>query len=259
MVFCQRFILLMMVFYTHSSSASILSPWRYLMQYQLGIDVGETNDIANFNFDAHESDYNHADFCEDKEDFPELNECSIPFTQKSSNFGVFLEQPFKRQGLWHLDWDISFALRSFTGKFKREEDTPEEAAALPIRDVNLNYYGIGSRIYVTLGITPKKWPELLVSLGPTGEAMFGSAEFNDEEFKSESAIRRSRIGELGSYISIDLVFFRFKKGYAGLVFWRHSGQNDVQEGQLIPKEYETFQNLNLTLDRNFSGFKILFK
>ena len=249
------------LFISQAALADILSPWRYIKRYQLGVSVGNTNDQVNFNFDSDPNTYTDPDFCKEDETDPTVHNCSIDFNQSSSNFAIFLEQPFKRRGFWHIDWDISIGLQGFSGEFKREEDDPNliRNPQIPIDDVNVSYYGIGTRIYMTVGVTPRKWPEVLLSFGPTGEAMFGKASFNGETYSANAAVRRSSIGSIFSFASLDIVFFRFKKGYFGLVHWWHNGDNDVQEGELVPNDLDSLKNLNLTFRRNFIGFKLLLK
>ena len=48
--------------------ASILSPWNYIKQYQLGIDVGTTSDTATFNFDIDPATYSDTENCTSIED-----------------------------------------------------------------------------------------------------------------------------------------------------------------------------------------------
>lgn len=243
--------------------ASILSPWNYIKQYQLGIDVGTTSDTATFNFDIDPATYSDTENCKASERNAGLNTCNLTFAKpQSSNYGVFLEQPFKRKGFWHIDWDISFAFRSFSGEFSYGEDETEEARvdpdSLPIKDVVLNYYGITSRLYLTFGITPKTWPEILISVGPTGEVFGGNASFNGKDYKEKVTIRRSQV--LGfSYVSLDIVFWRFGKGYFGFTMWNHQGKDDVEEGNLLPPDEAPFSDLGVTMSRNFFGLKLLLK
>lgn len=239
------------------SLGSILTPWKYIKQYQLGIDVGETSDRAVFGFDIHPTIYNDTENCTLSDEANGMNTCSLTFNKSSSNYGIFLEQPFKRKGFWHVDWDISFALRSFSGDFEAPENV--EKTTLPIQDVSLNYYGATTRLYATVGMTPKKWPEILISFGPTGEVFGGSAEFNGKKYPTKYTIRRSQVLNLFSYYSLDIVFLRFGKGYFGFTVSQHEGKDDVQEGRLLPEEDDLFTDLNVTMSRSFFGFKLLFK
>ena len=235
---------------------SILAPWKYIKQYQLGIDVGDIDDRATFSFDIEPGIFSDERFCESSERNLGLNKCDLVFQKKSSNYGIYLEQPFKRSGFWHLDWDVSFALRTFSGEFAVEEGV--EPNELPIKDVLLDYYGITARLYVTFGITPKKWPEVLVSIGPTGEIFGGRASFNGKSFPNQFTIRRSRV--LGiPYYSVDIVFWRFGKGYFGFTGWIHEGKDDVQEGRLLPQDEKPFTDFNVTMSRSFIGLKLLLK
>jgi hypothetical protein len=253
LVFCQ----------SSQAFADLLSPWHYIKNYQLGFDVGERRDSAQLGFEIDRNTY-YDETCSPVENSRNLVRCVHEFEDDHSGYGIFIEQPFKRRGLWHFDYDISFDLRIVDAKLTPVRQAQIEQKAeknIPVRDVRLHLYSLVALPYVTLGITPEKWPELLVSLGPTGEMVWGSVNINDTRYQTaeRGVFRRSSVSSILSYMQLNLVLRRFGKGYIGLTMSHTQGDDHVQDGEILPETIDNMSNLSLRLNKEFFGVKVLLK
>ena len=238
------------------AQADLLSPWHYIKNYQLGFDVGERRDSAEIGFDINRGNYSDVN-CE-----PLPNNqvhCVHKFENNSSGYGVFIEQPFKRRGLWHFDYDISFDLRILDSKLHYSGERDQNK--VPVNDMRLHLYSLIAMPYVTLGITPKDYPELLFSLGPTGEMVWGSVNINDTRYQTaeRGVFRRSSVRSLLSYMQLNLVLRRFGKGYFALTMSQIRGDDHVQDGEILPDKIDQMTNMRLRLNKEFYGVRVLLK
>ena len=240
--------------------ASIISPWKYLMQYQLGIELGDTTDRVSLVFEPSENSYSNDKFCSNED---EKTICKIPYQQRSSNYGFFLQQPFERQGLWYINWDVSLGLKFLSGDYKLAED--DEGENVPYSQISMNALSFTIYPYIVFGITPKSfWPDLLISFSPVvGEAVFGNAKIGDDEFDFKNGVfRRTQMLSIPT-IDFDLILVRFGDGYFGLhysnlVVDSHvSSHPKIIDGDL--NELVGVDSLDLEIARNFVGFRLLFK
>lgn len=236
--------------------ADLLSPWHYIRNYQLGFDVGERRDSAEIGFDINRNTYNDEN-CEPLDN--NQVHCNHEFGNDTSGYGIFIEQPFKRRGLWHFDYDVSFDLRIVDSKLHYSGD--RDATKVPVKDMRLHLYSLIAMPYVTVGLTPKSYPEILFSLGPTGEMVWGSVNINDTRYQiaERGVFRRSSVQSLLSYMQINLVLKRFDKGYFALTMSRTQGDDHVQDGEILPEKIDQMSNLRLRLNKEFYGVKILLK
>lgn len=252
-----RILILLIAFGSSApAQADLLSPWHYIKNYQLGFDVGERRDSAEIGFDINRNTYNDAD-CEVLDN--NLVHCAHEFENDSSGYGVFIEQPFKRRGLWHFDYDISFDLRILDSKLVYSGD--KDPSRVPVKDMRLHLYSLIAMPYVTVGITPKDYPELLFSLGPNGEMVWGSVNINDTRYQiaERGVFRRSSVRSLLSFMQLNLVLKRFGNGYFALTMSQIRGDDHVQDGEILPEKIDQMTNLRLRLNKEFYGVKVLLK
>ncbi|SMF43960.1 hypothetical protein SAMN06296036_113115 [Pseudobacteriovorax antillogorgiicola] len=239
--------------------ADLLSPLKFFLDYQLGIEVGDTTDSASLRyFQAEDGPHVDSDSCDRVGESPEKTfECEIEFEQRVSNFSLFIEHPFKRRGFWHLDWDLGLSFKWLNGEFEAKDQLPSNS---PVQSIELNLYSINVRPYVTVGITPKdSWPDLLLSLGFVGEAIFGSYKFDDQSFDTDPVMRRTRVLSI-SYFELQLVFFRFGKGYLAFNLSNSQVDSSVSSSPtLLADDTLDLTEPDLALTRNFFGLKLLFK
>jgi hypothetical protein len=240
--------------------ADLLTPIEFLLDYNVGLEVGDTNDTVAFLYHQPEDgSYRDAKICESTgKAGRESLVCQLDFVQRDSNFSVFIEHPFERQGFWHLDWDVGISLKHLSGEFKSETTLPSNA---PVKQMTLNMFSLNARPYVTFGITPKEfWPDLLLSLGTTGEALFGSFELDDQRYHLKSGVfRRSRVLSF-AFWELQVVFWRFGKGYLAFNM-NHSNVTSAvsSKPEILAEESVGLPAPDLELRRNFFGLKLLFK
>ena len=240
--------------------AGLLTPLEFLLDYQLGLEVGDTTDTATFMYHQPvDGAYIDDNQCETINDGPErVYRCQQNFIKRDSNFGLFIEHPFKRQGFWHLDWDIGFSLKALSGTFEPEDENVVNGA---LDSLQLNLYSVNAQPFVTFGITPKSlWPDVLVSLGTTGELLIGSYQLNGQRYRlSSPVLRRSRVLSL-SYWRVQVVFWRFAKGYFALNLSNSRVSSSVSSKPALVEDAQPgLSEPDLELQRSFLGFQLLFK
>ena len=81
------------------ANADLLSPWHYVRNYNLGVDIGETTDYASLEFEVDPGVYRD-ESCTERSNNNVV--CEHAFVSNSDGFGVFFEQPFKKKGFWHF-------------------------------------------------------------------------------------------------------------------------------------------------------------
>lgn len=242
--------------------ADLLSPWHYIKNYQLGFDVGERRDSARLGFDVNRSIY-YDETCLPVQQTAHVR-CEHEFENSTSGYGIFIEQPFKRHGLWHFDYDLAFDLRIIDSKLSPVRAAEKEKHAdknIPVRDVRLHLYSLVALPYITVGITPQKFPELLLSIGPTGEVIWGSININGTRYQTaeRGVFRRSSVSSIMSHMQINLILKRFGKGYFGITMSHMEGDDHVQDGEILPEKIDYMSNLTLRLRKEFLGLKVLLK
>ncbi len=240
--------------------ADLLSPWKFLLDYQLGLEVGETTDTAVFIYhQPANGSYVDTNNCETINDGAErVYRCQQNFSKQDSNFGLFIEHPFKRQGLWHLDWDIGISLKALNGSFEPDVENGVNGALDSLR---LNLYSLNAQPFITFGITPQKlWPDILVSLGTTGEMLLGSYQLDGQSYQLDSpVIRRSKVLSF-SYWRLQIVFWRFAKGYLALNLSNSRVSSAVSsKPALVEDSLSGISEPDLELQRSFLGFQLLLK
>jgi len=243
--------------------ASLLSPWHYIKNYHLGFDVGERSDLAHFGFEISQDTY-FDETCEPVRGSVRRVRCVHDFEDSSSGFGIFIEQPFKRRGFWHFDYDLAFDLRIVDSKLhpvRGDQGGKLTGKDIPVKDVYLHLYSLVAIPYLTVGVTPLRWPELLLSFGPTGEAVWGSVNINDTRYQiaERGVFRRSAVGSFLSHLQLNLILKRFGKGYFGITSSQTKGDDHVQDGKIFPESIDNMSNMSLHLNKQFFGVKVLLK
>jgi hypothetical protein len=248
--------LFMTLVHASSAYADLLSPWHYIKNYNLGVDVGETVDTADVGFDVNSGLYNDPE-CE-----PGSNgdvHCIHTYESHQDGFGLFLEQPFKRKGFWHFDYDLNLDVRVVDDKLSYVGE--QSPCRVPIQDLRIHLYSLVALPNVKFGITPKNFPDILFSIGPAGELVWGSVNVNNSRHvvSPRGVFRRSSVTNIFSYQQAELVFWRFGKGSASLSWWRIYGDDHVQDGDIMPETVGELRGLSIKLNKTFFGLKVLMK
>ena len=134
----------------------------------------------------------------------------------SNGWGVFLQPPFKRQGLFYFDWDVSLGARYLSGRLRNEQG---ELDGLPLRDARFNLLAAVIRPYIQFGVTPDGLPDLLVSLGPALQIALGPMEVNgNSEFVAVGTSSVSGpLSLMNGFFALEMVLYRFGDGAFSLI------------------------------------------
>lgn len=249
----------------HANAQDII--WKYLKGYKIGIDQSFSKDIATIEYDVKSSQFNNDELCEPSPFNLDRMRCQSQIVADSSGgYGIFLQQAFKRKGLWHYDIDLGLSFRSMEGKFDKYDRNADSAVAVdpnqPLKKVDFYLYGLLLKPHITLGITPKRFfPDLLVSFGPTAAVYWGSTVINDnvkQESGFKGVYRRSDVLNVLSFLQFEAVLLRFGDGFISFYtgYERDVGQN--KDGNIVPVGADNMTNIDVIFDRNISGTKLQF-
>ncbi|MCX6119160.1 MAG: hypothetical protein NT027_16605 [Proteobacteria bacterium] len=169
-------------FYSHVSNAFISQTIQYVSQYQLGIDYSNSQDYVNLKYKTDAGSSVPATCTRDSAD-PTKKICSVGMVGgSSSGFGIFLQRAFKKQGFWYFDYDVGFGVRYLNGKTAKQDDA---LTGLPLKKASFELGAVLAKPYIQFGITPEKWPDILLSLGPAMQVAIGKVKIND---RTESVV-----------------------------------------------------------------------
>ena len=230
--------------------------WDYLKNYKLGVENSFTNDVATVFYDVDPGVYNDAKYCTQDNVHPNKSRChySIP-ADSQSGLGLFLQQAFRRKGLWHYEFDLSLSFRSMHEGMKHPE--PKS----PLQEVNFDLYGLFFKPHFTFGITPKSiFPDFLVSLGPSAQVYWGSTVINSTAHHTgaRGVWRRSKVLSVLSYGELELVLWRFaREGALSLFTASERDTAQLYDGYVADVAVDHMTDIDVTFDRRSTGVKLL--
>ena len=243
------FVLISLAFFASSAEAGL---GKYLQQYNLGIDLTGSQDDVTMTYDM---DRNAAssDVCSNDPDNADRKRCRVSMTAGASNgWGIFLQQPFKRQGFFYLTLDVGFGLRLLDG-------ARENKKGQPLESVQFTLIAFVAKPYLQFGITPKKWfPDILISIGPAAQVASGTVAVNDK--KESVAIGTASGGGPGALFhgvfELEIVFVRFGEGAFSL--FASSDYTGAEGTDFYPKEVDGMRDFKADFSRTVGGSKLLF-
>ncbi len=242
-------------------SHGIASPLDYLRNYNLGVNLIGNNDQISVNYQV--TDANAADpGC--YQDLNGRRRCQESLSdhgrglgaQYLRGYGLFLQQPFKRQGFWHATADIALGALLLSGAL------PPEHKNQTLNEMSYSLYGIRVKPYLQVGITPSQiFPDILISLGPVAHGLFGQVEVNGEK-RNSLLLQVSRlfsgINPLAyAFFELEIVFWRFGEG--AFSFYTSTARSDESNagGSFYPGEKDGMSDFQANFTSNESGFKLL--
>jgi hypothetical protein len=132
---------------------------------------------------------------------------------------VFLEAPFKRQGLFYFEPGFTIATISYEGNLQpvapgKAKGSARIPSAQPLQLASMELYGINWQGYFTLGLTPRYLPDILVSVGGGVQTVGGTIKVFKEKYtryiiqpdifgKVEVVLMRAGTSALSVYIGLD--------------------------------------------------------
>jgi hypothetical protein len=189
--------------------------WDYVKQSQIGVDYSNSIDRVILSYEMDEGDYVPSSCVRLNDGLSKR--CSVTMLGGASNgWGVFLQAPFKKQGLFYLDWDVSFGARFLSGELQGRD---RNLQSLPLTDASFSLLAAIVKPYVQFGITPEGYPDLLISLGPALQAAIGTVSVNGQS--EVVAVGTSSVsGPLSliqGFFAIEAVIYRFGDGAFSLM------------------------------------------
>jgi hypothetical protein len=219
-------------------------------QYQLGVDYTNSYDGVAMHYET-DGTGGEAAGCAALEETPDRRRCIVPMAGGgSSGWGLFLQQAFRSQGFWYFKPDVGFGARYLTGGLSDRQRQEQQDAGLPLRDVDFELLTLVVKPYVQLGVTPQRWPDLLVSLGPAVQVAAGNVTVNDERERVAMATASESL--LFGFYELELVFARFGDG-AFSVFTSSEVSSGSEGTKFYPHEKDGMDDIRADFHHNVSG------
>jgi hypothetical protein len=233
----------------------------YVKNYHLGINLIGTNDQVSVSYDI-------------PEDAPEAPNCQKDASGHSTcwsglfdhgrglgaeylrGFGLFLQQPFKRQGFWYFSADFSLGFLHLAGA------SPDKPDAGPFRSMSYSLYGFRFKPFIQFGITPAfLLPDVLISAGPVAHALMGQVVVNGEG-RNSALFQRTRLFTginpfAYAFLELEVVFWRFGDGAFSFYTARSRTDDRRASGSFYPGEKDGMTNFQATFHSDESGLKLL--
>jgi hypothetical protein len=223
----------------------------YVRQYQFGIDYSNSIDRVGLSYEMDRSG-GVPSSCAVVEGDTTKQRCSVQMLGGSSNgWGVFLQKAFKKQGFFYFDWDVSFGARYLNGELPPEE---RSLSGLPLKKASFSLGAAVMKPYIQFGVTPDRFPDILISMGPAIQMAMGSVSIND---KSESvAVGTSSVtgpmSVIQGFFALELVLRRFGDGAFSLIAMRDvTGHGEGTK--IYPKEVDGMRDFRGTFSRSVGG------
>jgi hypothetical protein len=162
-----------------------------------------------------------------------------------------LHKAFKKQGFFYFDWDVSFGARYLNGELPPEE---RSLSGLPLKKASFSLGAAVMKPYIQFGVTPDRFPDILISMGPAIQMAMGSVSIND---KSESvAVGTSSVtgpmSVIQGFFALELVLRRFGDGAFSLIAMRDvTGHGNGTK--IYPKEVDGMRDFRGTFSRSVGG------
>jgi hypothetical protein len=239
------------LFYPATSFAFVSQIGSYLNQYQVGIDYANSIDRVNVSYDT-SSAGGEPKSCGILSSDPSKMRCEVGMVGGSSNgWGVFLQPAFKKQGFFYLNWDVSFGARYLSGALPKAE---QSLSGLPMRKASFSLGAVVMKPYVQFGITPDRWPDILISMGPAVQAAAGTVSINDkaERVMVGTSSLSGPMSVIHGFFALELVVRRFGEGAFSFILSRDvtgSGRGT----KIYPKSIDGMSNFRGAFSRKVGG------
>ncbi|MGE0174774.1 MAG: hypothetical protein AB7T49_18420 [Oligoflexales bacterium] len=185
--------------------------------YSLGLEFGVAADISGLSYDA-EQTAETPKACRENGD-GKMRCTTVVVPTKASGIMVSMSKPTLPTGPLFFDYGLRLGLRFVNGqdvKTAAEEHLDEEQKEDlgPVNSAKINMYGPLTKLYLSLGFTPDNFPDTLVHFGVGAQALFGTIEVNDHQFRRafisplgffefEAVWMRLGAGSVSSYVAVD--------------------------------------------------------
>ena len=249
--------------FSQTLEASIM---RYLGNYKLGINLIGSNDAVEVAYDI-DATHPAARSCEQKSSDVSKYTCRETISDPGQGlgseylqgFGIFLQQPFRKQGFWYFGADISFGLQVASNQLPEKRS---ELNGRPLKSLEYSLYGVRMRPYLQFGITPNGFPDILISFGPVLQTIAGTVTVNEESQDTglaQTSRLKPTLNPLGwAYVELEVVFWRYRHAAFSWYTARAAVDDSEAEGEFYPGEIDGMENFKASFRSNEGGFKLLF-
>ena len=255
----------------------------YFSGYNLGYVYSTTTSYASISYDAPIVSKLPQD-CSESVESSSMMRCQAylaPDTSGASDSSIFIEEPFKRQGLFYFEPAFTFSTISYKGGLGSKPKSPlsstsksgsslqssastsassnssgEQAPAdgeQPLTKAYIEAYGINWQGYLRFGLTPRYLPDVLFKLGLGVQTVGGRLKIFKEE-KIRYVIQPSAFGEIA------LILVRVSTGALSVFV----GEEQTLSGPLGSKLISDYpagtnlRNFQLGLMTGSAGIRVLF-
>jgi hypothetical protein len=256
--YCFLFIL---CFYSELSFAGSLG--SYFSNYKVGANLIQNSDRVQFSYDLEAGESDSSRFCQSSEQ--QVRTCQHITGQSSqgigsgylNGFGIFLQQPFKRQGFWYFDADLAIGAVILSGELAAGNRNSH------LTEMSYSIYGARLNPYLQFGMTPANWfPDILVSAGPVFNIMAGNVSVNGQNqatFFLQGSELFSGLNPLSyAFVGLELVFYRFGHGAFSFYSLHSNTDRNKTGGDFYSGSLDGMTNFQAAFNNSESGFKLLF-
>ena len=257
---------------------ALLLPWTSRAFAEKGF-------FSRYNFGVtYEGTQGHAEIVYDTPTTKEVPENCEPNTERAGVFrctaylgpdgdgspspGLFLEAPFKREGLFYFEPGFTFSTVSYKGSLiSKPSSAPsgvktgpqsgaqgkKEPPTQPLTQAHLEFYGINLQGYVRFGITPRYIPDILISMGGGIQMAGGRVKIFTDDY-TKYIVQPEFFGEL------ELVLIRAHTG-ALSIFYGQDQSFVSQIGTTLVDDFPAgsqLSNVRLGLSAASAGLRLLF-
>jgi hypothetical protein len=221
---------------------------NYVRQNQIGIDYTNSIDRVELAYDTAIGS-GVPDSCEVIADATTMKRCRVSMIGgSSSGWGIFLQKAFQKKGFYYLDWDVSFGVRYLNGELPTKE---QSLSGLPLKHASFRLGAVVMKPYVQFGITPDRWPDVLISMGPALQVAVGTVSINNEA--ENVAVGTSSVtgpmSVIRGFLALELVLKRFGEGAFSLIA-SHDVSGHGQGTKIYPKDIDGMTNFRGSFSRS---------
>lgn len=224
--------------------------WDYVKQYQVGIDYSSSRNSVDASYETARTTP-LGEPCSEVNGDASKKRCRVSIEGgRSSGYGLFLQQAFKRQGTFYFKPDLGFGVRYLAGAAKLSE------ADAPLKSLNFSLLATIVSPYIQFGVTPlSPFPDVFMSVGPSVQVAAGTVSVNGE--KEKVALLTSSGNLVGGFFEFEVVFWRFGDGALSIDY-----SSDVTGSgrgtKLYPKDIDGMSdfraNFSHEVDGQYLGF-----
>ena len=246
-------VLLILLLAVPSSSAYALVSEivNYVSQYQVGVDYSNAIDRVNLSYNTSATG-GVPDSCQLVEGDPTKKQCSVHMVGGLSNgWGVFLQPAFRKQGFFYFNPDISFGARYLSGELPVEDRSLD---GLPLKSAAFSLGALVMKPYLQLGVTPDRFPDVLISMGPAIQMAFGKMTINEQS--ENVAVGTSSVNGpmsvIHGFFALEIVLKRFGDGAFSLIA-SHDVTGNGRGTKIFPHDVDGMSDFHGSFSRNVDG------